>query len=114
VYRFFMSNFMDAYDWVMVPNVYGMSQYADGGLMTTKPYFSGSNYLKKQGFKIDTDGAALFDALFWNFVDKHQESLRKNMRTAQMVANWNRMLPTKKTAHLERAALYFQKGIESL
>jgi deoxyribodipyrimidine photolyase-related protein len=114
VYRFFMSNFMDAYDWVMVPNVYGMSQYADGGLMTTKPYFSGSNYLKKQGFKIDADGAALFDALFWNFVDKHQESLRKNMRTAQMVANWNRMLPPKKTAHLERAALYFQKGMDSL
>jgi deoxyribodipyrimidine photolyase-related protein len=114
VYRFFMSHFMDAYDWVMVPNVYGMSQYADGGLMITKPYFSGSNYLKKQGFKIDTDGAALFDALFWNFVDKHQERLRKNMRTSQMVANWNRMLPQKKAAHLERAALYFQKGLDSL
>jgi deoxyribodipyrimidine photolyase-related protein len=111
VYRFFMSNFMDAYDWVMVPNVYGMSQYADGGLMTTKPYFSGSNYLKKQGLKMDADGAALFDALFWNFVDKHQERLRKNMRTSQMVANWNRMLPQKKAAHLERAASYFQKGI---
>ncbi len=111
VYRFFMSNFMDAYDWVMVPNVYGMSQYADGGLMTTKPYFSGSNYLKKQGLKMDTEGAVLFDALFWNFVDKHQERLRKNMRTSQMVANWNRMLPQKKAAHLERAALYFQKGI---
>lgn len=111
VYRFFMTHFMDAYDWVMVPNVYGMSQYADGGLMTTKPYFSSSNYLKKQGFKTDTDGAALFDALFWHFVDKHQERLRKNLRTVQMVANWNRMLPEKKATHLERAALYFQKGI---
>jgi len=108
VYRFFMTYFIDAYDWVMVPNVYGMSQYADGGLMTTKPYFSGSNYLKKQGFKADADSAALFDALFWHFVDKHQERLRKNMRTVQMVANWNRMLPEKKAAHLERAALYFQ------
>lgn len=108
VYRFFMIHFMDAYDWVMVPNVYGMSQYADGGLMTTKPYFSGSNYLKKQGMKIDVEGAALFDALFWHFVDKHQERLRKNIRTVQMVANWNRMVPTKKTAHLERAALYFE------
>jgi deoxyribodipyrimidine photolyase-related protein len=110
VYAFFMSNFMDAYDWVMVPNVYGMSQYADGGLMTTKPYFSGSNYLKKQGFKTDAESAALFDALFWHFVDKHQERLRKNMRTVQMVANWNRMLPQKKAAHLERAALFFQNG----
>lgn len=111
VYRFFMTHFMDAYDWVMVPNVYGMSQYADGGLMTTKPYFSSSNYLKKQGFKTDADGAALFDALFWHFVDKHQERLRKNLRTVQMVANWNRMLPEKKATHLERAALYFQKGV---
>ena len=48
--------------------------------MTTKPYFSGSNYLKKQGFKIDTEGAVLFDTLFWHFVDKHQEWLRKKKR----------------------------------
>jgi len=47
VYRWFMEMFIDAYDWVMVPNVYGMSQFADGGLMTTKPYISGSNYLMK-------------------------------------------------------------------
>ena len=47
VYRWFMELFIDAYDWVMVPNVYGMSQFADGGLMSTKPYISGSNYLMK-------------------------------------------------------------------
>ena len=109
VYEFFMVHFMDAYDWVMVPNVYGMSQFADGGLMTTKPYFSSSNYLKKQGLKFQSEDAILFDALFWHFVDKHQEYLRKNMRTAQMVANWNRIAPEKKAAHLERAALYFQE-----
>lgn len=109
VYEFFMVHFMDAYDWVMVPNVYGMSQFADGGLMTTKPYFSSSNYLKKQGLKFESEDAVLFDALFWHFVDKHQEYLRKNMRTAQMVANWNRIAPEKKAAHLERAALYFQE-----
>jgi deoxyribodipyrimidine photolyase-related protein len=108
VYQFFMENFMDAYDWVMVPNVYGMSQFADGGLMTTKPYFSSSNYLKNQGLKLDTESAALFDALFWHFVDKHQVFLKKNMRTAQMVANWNRLSGEKKAAHLERAALNFQ------
>ena len=43
----FMELFIDAYDWVMVPNVYGMSQFADGGIFTTKPYISGSNYVKK-------------------------------------------------------------------
>ena len=47
VYRWFMELFIDSYDWVMVPNVYGMTQFADGGLMTTKPYISGSNYIMK-------------------------------------------------------------------
>ena len=47
VYRWFMELFIDSYDWVMVPNVYGMSQFADGGLMSTKPYISGSNYIYK-------------------------------------------------------------------
>ncbi|MBL0082219.1 MAG: hypothetical protein IPP37_07195 [Saprospiraceae bacterium] len=47
VYRWFMEMYIDAYDWVMVPNIYGMSQFSDGGLMCTKPYISGSNYLRK-------------------------------------------------------------------
>ena len=42
VYRWFMELFIDSYDWVMVPNIYGMSQFADGGLMSTKPYISSS------------------------------------------------------------------------
>ena len=47
VYKWFMELFIDSYDWVMVPNVYGMSQFADGGLISTKPYISGSNYILK-------------------------------------------------------------------
>ena len=47
VYKWFMELFIDSYDWVMVPNVYGMSQFADGGLMSTKPYISSSNYVYK-------------------------------------------------------------------
>jgi deoxyribodipyrimidine photolyase-related protein len=47
IYRWFMELFVDSYDWVMVPNVYAMSQHADGGLITTKPYFSGSSYIRK-------------------------------------------------------------------
>ena len=47
VYNWFMETYIDAYDWVMVPNVYGMSQFSDGGLMSTKPYISGSNYILK-------------------------------------------------------------------
>ena len=47
IYRWFMELFIDAYDWVMVPNVYGMALYADGGLITTKPYIAGSSYIRK-------------------------------------------------------------------
>lgn len=49
VYQWFMELFIDSYDWVMVPNVYGMSQFADGGIFSTKPYISGSIYLMKMG-----------------------------------------------------------------
>ena len=49
VYKWFMEMYIDAYDWVMVPNTYGMTQFSDGGLMMTKPYISGSNYLLKMG-----------------------------------------------------------------
>lgn len=47
VYKWFMEMFIDSYDWVMVPNIYGMSQFSDGGLMATKPYISSSNYILK-------------------------------------------------------------------
>ena len=47
VYRWFMEVFIDSYDWVMVPNVYGMTLFADGGTFATKPYIGGSNYIKK-------------------------------------------------------------------
>lgn len=85
VYRWFMELFVDAYDWVMVPNVYGMSQHADGGLMTTKPYISGSSYvLKMSDFK---KGAwcAVWDALYWRFVNRHADFFGANPRMAVIV-----------------------------
>jgi deoxyribodipyrimidine photolyase-related protein len=80
-----MELFVDAYDWVMVPNVYGMSQHADGGLMTTKPYISGSSYvLKMSDFK---KGAwcAVWDALYWRFVNRHADFFAANPRMAVIV-----------------------------
>jgi deoxyribodipyrimidine photolyase-related protein len=73
VYLWFMELFIDAYDWVMVPNVYGMSQYADGGMMTTKPYLSGSNYLLKMSDYPKGPWTAIWDGLFWRFLIKHME-----------------------------------------
>lgn len=85
VYQWFMDLFVDAYDWVMVPNVYGMSQHADGGLITTKPYFSGSNYLRKMGRYPTGPWCDTWDDLFWSFLRDHKDTLAKNPRWAMLV-----------------------------
>lgn len=86
IYRWFMENFIDAYDWVMVPNVYGMSQYADGGLITTKPYISSSNYIiKMSDYKSSESWCEIWDGLFWRFLDKNESKLSKNPRIGLLV-----------------------------
>jgi deoxyribodipyrimidine photolyase-related protein len=80
VYAWFMTFFIDAYDWVMVPNIYGMSQYADGGMMTTKPYMSGSNYILSMSNYPKAHWCDVWDGLFWRFVDTHRLWLKKNPR----------------------------------
>lgn len=84
VYRWFMEMFIDSYDWVMVPNVYGMSQFADGGGFTTKPYISGSNYILKMSDFRRGPWCEIWDALFWTFVVDHREFFLRNPRLAMM------------------------------
>ncbi len=60
-----MELFVDAYDWVMVPNVYGMALYADGGLITTKPYIAGANYIRKMSDFPEGPWCDTWNALFW-------------------------------------------------
>ncbi|REJ76139.1 MAG: cryptochrome/photolyase family protein [Acidobacteria bacterium] len=84
VYRWFMTMYIDAYDWVMVPNVYGMSQYADGGMITTKPYISGSNYIRKMSDYGEGDWSKIWDGLYWRFIDKHKEFFKSNPRLQMM------------------------------
>ena len=79
VYIWFMELFIDSYDWVMVPNVYGMSQFADGGLMSTKPYISSSNYVYKMSDYKKGDWDIVWDGLFWRFMDKQRDFfIKKN------------------------------------
>jgi len=96
IYRWFMELFIDAYDWVMVPNVYGMSQYADGGLITTKPYFSGSNYLKKMSDAKPGPWCAIWDGLYWRFIDQHRDFFAANPRLSMMVKTLEKMDPERK------------------
>jgi deoxyribodipyrimidine photolyase-related protein len=110
IYRWFMEMFVDAYDWVMVPNAYAMSQNADGGQITTKPYFSGSNYVKKMSnWPGNEDWAEIWDALYWRWIWQHADELGKNPRWAMMVSTAKRMNEDKREAHLNRAASFLRQ-----
>ena len=85
IYKWFMELYVDAYDWVMVPNIYGMSQFSDGGLMSSKPYISSSNYIKKMSNYKNGPWAVIWDALYWRFIDKQRQKLAKNIRMKFMI-----------------------------
>jgi deoxyribodipyrimidine photolyase-related protein len=108
VYRWFMELFIDAYDWVMVPNVYGMSQFADGGLMSTKPYISGSNYLMKMSDYKKGDWQLIWDGLFWRFMDKHRKFFLSNPRLGMLVRTFDKMSEERKNILLTAAENYLK------
>jgi deoxyribodipyrimidine photolyase-related protein len=109
VYKWFMEMFVDAYDWVMVPNVYGMTQFADGGLMTTKPYISGSNYLMKMSDYEKGSWQPIWDGLFWRFMHVHQNFFLQNPRLGMLVKTFDKMSDEKRAAHLNNAENYLQQ-----
>ena len=83
VLEWFQSMYVDAYEWVMIPNVIGMSQYADGGIIATKPYISGSNYLQKMGKWWPSADAAKesgITELYWDFLYRNRAKLQGNHR----------------------------------
>lgn len=106
VYRWFMELFIDSYDWVMVTNVYGMSQFADGGLMATKPYISGSNYLIKMSNYKKGEWQSTWDGLFWRFMHTHREFFLSNPRLGMLVKMYDKMPAEKQQKHLENANKY--------
>ena len=103
VYRWFMELFIDAYDWVMVPNVYGMSQFADGGLMSTKPYISGSNYLMKMSDYKKGEWQNVWDGLFWRFMHTHRNFFLQNPRLGMLIKTFDKMNDIKRKTHLNNA-----------
>ncbi|CAN5688679.1 cryptochrome/photolyase family protein [soil metagenome] len=103
VHEWFMEMFVDAYDWVMVPNVHAMSQFAAGDAITTKPYVSGSNYLRKMSDHPAGDWAADWDALYWTFVRDHHDVFSRNHRSRMISTMYDRMDPHTRAAHTRRA-----------
>jgi deoxyribodipyrimidine photolyase-related protein len=110
VYQWFMELFIDAYDWVMVPNVYAMSQFADGGLMATKPYIAGSNYIMKMSNYEKGPWQEIWDALFWRFMHVHRSFFQQNPRIGMLLGNFDKMETEKQKTLLNTA----QKFLNSL
>jgi len=108
VYHWFMELFIDAYDWVMVPNVYGMSQFSDGGLMATKPYISASNYLLKMSDLPKGGWQQTWDGLFWRFMDKYRKFFLRNPRLGMLIKTFDQMPEEKRRAHIDHANAYLR------
>ena len=103
VYQWFMELFIDSYDWVMVPNVYGMSQFSNGGLFTTKPYISGSNYIRKMSNYKSEDWCETWDSLFWTFIDDYKDIFKSQYRFSMILRNLENMDKNKRVIHKHNA-----------
>lgn len=101
VHDWYLAVYADAYEWVELPNTLGMSQFADGGLLGSKPYMSGGNYINRMSDYCGAcdydvrrrtgEGACPFNALYWDFLDRNADVLRGNPRLGQAYATWERM-----------------------
>ncbi len=107
VHEFFMQYYIDAYDWVMVGNVYGMSGFSDGGSITTKPYISSSNYLLKMSdYSKKDDWCKIVDGLYWRFLHIHSHKFDKNPRMKMQISLLNKMKKETLENHLNTANEY--------
>ena len=113
VHQWYLAVYADAHEWVEAPNVIGMSQFADGGLLASKPYAASGNYINRMsdycaGCAYDVraktgPGACPFNPLYWHFLDRHRARFAANPRMAQMYRTWDRMAPERRAAVLEDA-----------
>ncbi len=114
--QWYLGIYIDAFEWVEITNTRGMSQYADGGIVATKPYVSSASYIHKMGnhctrcaykHNVKTgDKACPFNSLYWHFLDRHRDKLQNNPRMGMMYRVWERMGSDKKADLLEQAEIY--------
>ena len=114
VHEWYLGVYIDAFEWVEAPNTLGMSQFADGGRLATKPYVSSAAYIDRMGDhckgcaydkKAKTGPRACpFNALYWDFFDRHDAKLRGNHRLAMVYRTWDKMAPEAQDALRAQAA----------
>ncbi len=113
VSQWYLAVYADAFEWVEAPNVVGMSQFADGGVIASKPYVSSgayinrmSNYCKGCAYKVSVkigEGACPFNLLYWHFLDRHRARFERNPRMGNMYRTWDRMESEKRSRVLAEA-----------
>jgi deoxyribodipyrimidine photolyase-related protein len=121
--RWYLGIYIDAIEWVEITNTRGMSQFADGGLVGTKPYVSSANYLDKMSDYCSQcsydkkarygKNACPFNSLYWHFYERHKEKLAKNPRIGMMYRTWEKMQEGERKKILQQAETYLAT-IESL
>ena len=109
----YLGIYIDAIEWVEMPNTRGMSQFADGGLVATKPYSAGGNYINKMSdyckschYSVKekvSDRACPFNSLYWGFMLRHRDRFAKNPRIGMVYRNWDKQAPEVQQATLARA-----------
>ncbi len=113
VHQWYLAVYADAYEWVELPNTLGMSQFADGGLLASKPYAASGAYIDRmsdycKGCKFDVKAkngakACPFNYLYWDFLVRHDARLRRNPRMAQMYRTYDKLADDRKLAIAEDA-----------
>jgi deoxyribodipyrimidine photolyase-related protein len=120
LHEWYLAVYADAYEWVELPNTIGMSQFADGGVLASKPYAASgayisrmSNYCSSCTYDVkakEGPKACPFNLLYWSFIARHKDRLVRNPRMAQMVRTWERFTPEKQ-AQLTRDADVFLQAL---
>lgn len=118
LHEWYLQVYADAYEWVELPNTLGMSQFADGGLLGSKPYAASGNYINRMSnycggcrykVKLKTgEGACPFNALYWDFLVRNAQRLQNNPRLGQVYASWKRMPADTQNAYLESARTFLR------
>lgn len=114
LHEWYLAVYADAFEWVELPNTMGMSQFADGGLLASKPYAASGAYINRMSDYCGTcrfqvkqrtgPDACPFNPLYWNFIARHAERIRSNPRMAQMVRTWEKFAPEEQQRITDSAA----------
>ena len=110
IYRWFMEMFVDSSDWVMVPNVFSMGTYSDGGIFATKPYICGSNYILKMSNFKKGEWCDIVDGLYWSFIERNINEIRKNYRMSMMVNAYKKISEERKKTIFAKANKFIKNN----